>query len=229
MPQQLWDIASSLPNVADCDAPEARLRGIALKLAKRQGQRWDGRKFVPYGVAPSPEAQQAEYERMHSLAHAWAQECYFKGLGRPARVDETRGAFQKALRALIALGVPGTPAPNTPKPMQGLADWLRSVAERQAGTAEDEKCIRQWAREVDAASGVPASPAPSIEAEFELHAEDGVCLAGASGPRAEAWAEIQLYAAQYKQDGPVVIYEVTRTPVPYGVDGDTTNQPKGGA
>lgn len=56
------------------------------------------------GAAPSADAQQAEYERMHSLAHAWAQECYFKGLGRPAQIDATRGEFQKALRALLASG-----------------------------------------------------------------------------------------------------------------------------
>lgn len=51
-------------------------------------------------------------------------------------------------------GVEGTPAPDTAKPMQGLADWLRAVAETQAADTEQEACLRQWAREVDAARGV---------------------------------------------------------------------------
>jgi hypothetical protein len=46
-------------------------------------------------------------------------------------------------------------------------------------------------------------------AEFEVHC-NGDYEASAFGPRERAWAEIQHYAAQYRQDGPVVIYEVTR-------------------
>jgi hypothetical protein len=53
---------------------------------------------------------------------------------------------------------------------------------------------------------------PSDEVEFELHC-DGDFAASASGPRERAWSEIQHYAAQYAQDGPVTIYEVTRRPI----------------
>lgn len=55
--------------------------------------------------------------------------------------------------------------------------------------------------------------APSDEAEFELHAADGICVAAASGQREEAWREIQHYAVQYAKEGPLTIYEVTRKPV----------------
>lgn len=53
---------------------------------------------------------------------------------------------------------------------------------------------------------------PEQEAEFELRC-DGEFAAGASGPRASAWRDIQHYAAQYAQDGPIEIYEVHRTRV----------------
>lgn len=45
--------------------------------------------------------------------------------------------------------------------------------------------------------------------EFEL-IQDGIPVAGSSGPREGAWREIQHYAAQYSEDGPVEIYEVIR-------------------
>lgn len=45
--------------------------------------------------------------------------------------------------------------------------------------------------------------------EFEL-VQDGIPVAGSYGPREEAWREIQRYAAQYSEDGPVEIYEVIR-------------------
>jgi hypothetical protein len=48
------------------------------------------------------------------------------------------------------------------------------------------------------------------EAEFELHC-DGDYAASACGPRERAWREIQHYAAQYAKDGPIEIFEVTRT------------------
>ena len=74
---------------------------------------WAGKKEAAAGVAPSADAQQAEYQRLHSLAHAWAQECYFKGLGRAAgRIDETRAEFQQALRESLASGVPVASAPS---------------------------------------------------------------------------------------------------------------------
>jgi hypothetical protein len=65
-----------------------------------------------------------------------------------------------------------------------------------------------------AQSPAPAAHAPtdaqSDTAEFEMHC-NGVPEASTSGPRADAWREIQHYAAQYSHDGPVEIYEVTRT------------------
>jgi hypothetical protein len=52
-------------------------------------------------------------------------------------------------------------------------------------------------------------------AEFELHC-DGEWVAGASGPRARTWREIQHYAVQYAQDGLIEIFEVTRRAVEAG-------------
>lgn len=46
-------------------------------------------------------------------------------------------------------------------------------------------------------------------AEFEL-IQDDAPVAGTSGKREYAWAEIQRYAAQYSEDGPVEIWEITR-------------------
>lgn len=47
------------------------------------------------------------------------------------------------------------------------------------------------------------------ETEFEL-VQDGIPVASAFGSREDAWREIQHYAAEYSQDGPVEIYEVIR-------------------
>ena len=46
--------------------------------------------------------------------------------------------------------------------------------------------------------------------EFEVWQGDQMC-ASASGPRDEALREAMHYAAQYEQDGPVRVFEVTRT------------------
>jgi len=47
------------------------------------------------------------------------------------------------------------------------------------------------------------------EIEFQLGIE-GEIQAQTFGPREQAWAEIQRYAAQYAEDGPVEIWEITR-------------------
>lgn len=46
--------------------------------------------------------------------------------------------------------------------------------------------------------------------EFELWQGDEM-VARASGPRDDALREVMHYAAQYAQDGPVQVFEVTRT------------------
>lgn len=83
----------------------------------------------------------------------------------------------------VAAGVTPCVEPSAPKPMQGLADWLRAVAETQAADTEQEACMRQWAREVDAARGVaPSQPQPALTPreveilrEIRLHAKfDGL-------------------------------------------------------
>ena len=56
------------------------------------------------------------------------------------------------------------------------------------------------------------SPEQIDYAEFDLHC-NGDYAATATGPRADAWREIQHYAAVYAPDGPTEIFEVTRTPV----------------
>jgi hypothetical protein len=65
------------------------------------------------------------------------------------------------------------------------------------------------------ASPLPQEPREATltdEAEFAIEA-DGAFLASASGLRDEAWREIQHYAAQYAEEGPLTIYEVIRKPV----------------
>ena len=46
--------------------------------------------------------------------------------------------------------------------------------------------------------------------EFEVWQND-MMVASASGPRDDALREAMHYAAQYEQDGPVRVFEVTRT------------------
>lgn len=46
-------------------------------------------------------------------------------------------------------------------------------------------------------------------AEYEVHA-NGQMMAGASGPKEEAFAEAMHYARQYGDEGVVEIFEVTR-------------------
>lgn len=75
-----------------------------------------------------------------------------------------------------------------------------------------EEVREEWNTRIHS-PGVGGSGGGKEEAEFELHGQDGICLAGASGLRPDAWAEIQHYAAQYADEGPLTIYEVTRTPV----------------
>lgn len=44
--------------------------------------------------------------------------------------------------------------------------------------------------------------------KFEVW-QDGMCVAGADGPRDRALDEARHYAWLYGQDGPVTIYEIT--------------------
>jgi len=48
-----------------------------------------------------------------------------------------------------------------------------------------------------------------VPAEFEVW-QDGMMVAGASGPREDALREALHYANQYASDGSVSIYEITR-------------------
>lgn len=58
-----------------------------------------------------------------------------------------------------------------------------------------------------------AVPQGGEDAEFEV-IQDDMPVASSSGPRSRAYAEIQHYAAVYGQDGPVEVFEITRTLVP---------------
>jgi len=53
----------------------------------------------------------------------------------------------------------------------------------------------------------------SEAAEFEVW-QDDMPVATSEGPRADAWRDIQHYAALYGQDGPVTILEVIRRTPP---------------
>jgi len=64
--------------------------------------------------------------------------------------------------------------------------------------------------------------------EFEVWQGDEM-VASASGPREDALREAMHYAVQYAQDGPVRVFEVTRTLMPnVGVDLTTTARAVGG-
>lgn len=54
--------------------------------------------------------------------------------------------------------------------------------------------------------------AVSENSEFELW-QDGMMMASASGLREDALREVQHYADQYIQDGPIEMFEVVRIPL----------------
>lgn len=56
------------------------------------------------------------------------------------------------------------------------------------------------------------SGTPAPDAEYDVICGDE-CVASASGPREDAWREAMHYAQQYKADGDVEIWEVTRRKV----------------
>jgi hypothetical protein len=56
--------------------------------------------------------------------------------------------------------------------------------------------------------------------EFEVW-QDEFIVASASGTREEALREAMNYAVQYEQDGPVRVFEVTRTLVTANVNSGT--------
>lgn len=86
-------------------------------------------------------------------------------------------------------------------PGEGIAD----------GTARVEALLSRY--------GIPAGAAleeaaltDAKDAHFDLWFDDMV-VASASGPREQALAEIQHYAAQYAKSGPVEIEEIIRIPL----------------
>ncbi len=108
-----------------------------------------------------------------------------------ARIDGR--ALASLLAELLACASPADPHRNK----SNAGRWVTINAPREL---------------VERARCAVSAPAESPRAEFELHCNDEFA-ASAEGERATAWAEIQHYAAQYSQDGPVTIYEVTRRPV----------------
>ena len=53
-------------------------------------------------TAPPQQAEPVGAAGLFTLAHLWAQQCYFKGLGRPCDIESARGAFEQALKAYTA-------------------------------------------------------------------------------------------------------------------------------
>jgi nitroreductase len=120
-------------------------------------------------------------------------------------MNELKQAMEQALEALeeIALaGMSGTGMESE----EGMRDW---------------HARRAWEFIGIAARALPAlraalSSLPDVqtdEAEFFIEDAGGMFLASTQGQRAEAWSEIQHYAAQYADEGPITIYEITRTKV----------------
>ena len=85
-----------------------------------------------------------------------------------------------------------------------LHDEIRSAQIR----AGEDAVIRNLER-LDLAPKTP-EPERFFPFEFEVWQGDEM-VASASGPRDEALREAMHYAAQYQQDGPVRVFEVTRT------------------
>lgn len=83
--------------------------------------------------------------RIHTLAHLWAQQCYFKGLGRPNDIDGARAAFEAELK----LAVLTTPTDFTPSEQ---AAWFAGVDEGRSQKASH-----------------PGWPCEIYEADFEAN------------------------------------------------------------
>lgn len=56
-------------------------------------------------------------------------------------------------------------------------------------------------------------------AEYEIHCNDEF-VASVGGPKERAWAEAMHYVAQYRADGEVRVYEVTRRLCSYPIEGE---------
>lgn len=84
-------------------------------------------------------------------------------------------------------------------------------ASEQDALAEAAKADQAWPNDAPhvAVQLAPVQSAMPADAEFQI-TQDGFIVAGAEGPRDQAWAEIQRYAAQYAEDGPIEIWEITR-------------------
>lgn len=61
--------------------------------------------------------------------------------------------------------------------------------------------------------GIAGNPGRFFPYEFEVWQGDEM-VASTSGPRDAALREAMHYASQYEEDGPVRVFEVTRTLVP---------------
>lgn len=91
--------------------------------------------------------------------------------------------------------------------LDGLrVNGLLAVMEQDGLIERHRDGRRHWVR-LSCAAQAPAVADESAEAEFEVWEGDEL-FAGASGPRAQAWAELQRYAAQCK--GVIRVFEVSR-------------------
>ncbi|MBR8657643.1 DUF551 domain-containing protein, partial [Achromobacter sp. Marseille-Q0513] len=110
------------------------------------------------------------------------------------------------------------PLPEAPSAEQDAAirsntgDSALLCAARAVVAADDAQALTSQLINVLRAACDAAAVGDAREAHFDLW-QDGMVVASASGPRAQALQEIQHYAAVYSQDGPVQIEEVIRIPL----------------
>lgn len=101
---------------------------------------------------------------------------------RGEHVQINQGQASKALLTAAALLDPaplGAMSTSLPKPMQGLAAWLRAQAAHPCASEADREAWTAWAREVDTATGVTTPPAPG---ELEALSREVDAMPGAIRP-----------------------------------------------
>ena len=120
-------------------------------IAKR-GERPFAKAWEPLYTAPPQQAEPVEPVEpvgaagLFTLAHLWAQQCYFKGLGRACDIDSARGAFEQALKAYTA---PPQRKPLTDEEIDAM--WRDAVSEEGHTTAQ---FVRNFARAIERAHGI---------------------------------------------------------------------------
>lgn len=187
--------------MTDTKQPEARrlsnvLAGMKLPTGYNQGALEDS------------SAELLRQASEHQTALRRAEETgYARGLQAAALLAADKAGGEVVAYAVYA-GI-------LDKRMAGRPHKTQEEAERAAKEIKSETEIRPlYTHPQPQPSALPDDVVKDAEryfpTEFEVWQDDEMC-ASASGPRNEALREAMRYASQYEQDGPVRVFEVTRT------------------